>query len=88
MPRKNRIHLGDLYFDVAHRLGDFVYLRVRDDPVRGQVTGYDVAPGLLIYCVSWGPDATERRHYDFELSTSAFVGETDDNESDPDEQEE
>jgi len=79
--RKVRIHLGDLVFDVDFKLGEFVYLRTRDDTTRGQVTGYDVQPGILMYSVCWAPDCTERRHYGFELSTSPFVQDT---EEEPD----
>ena len=85
--RKNRIHIGEECFDIAFKFGDFVYLRTNDTPQRGQVTGYDVQPGLLMYAVCWGPDCIEKHHYEFELSSSPFVQDTEDNESDEPEEE-
>jgi hypothetical protein len=85
--RRNQLQLGDECFDIAFKFGEFVYLRTADAPQRGQVTGYDVQPGLLMYSVCWGPDANEKRHYEFELSTSAFVMDTEDNDGDECEEE-
>lgn len=48
--------------------GTVVYLRTREDRVKGFVTGYSVAPGGNTVWVSW-PDTTETKHYDFELTT-------------------
>lgn len=80
MSRKHQLHLGDTYYDIAHKIGDFVYLRARDEPIRGQVTGYHVRTVSVLYAITWGT-GSESSHYDFELSTSAFVGETTDSES-------
>ena len=79
MSRKHRIHLGDQVYDCTHKLGAFIYLRVRDESIRGQVTGYRLSPGLLAYVVTW-PHG-DSSHYDFELSTSPFVMDTEDNDS-------
>jgi hypothetical protein len=87
LPRKHQLHLGDDYREIAFKIGEFVYMRTADEPQRGQVVGYVVIPGALWYSVCWGPDGTEKRHYEFELSTSAFVMETEDNESEPESEE-
>lgn len=36
------------------------------------VTGYMVRPGgMLIYCITWGEDATEKWHWAMELTEDA-----------------
>jgi hypothetical protein len=65
--RRVRIHLGDVVRDVDYRIGQVVYHRCRDEPVKGLVTGYKVCPDDLLYCVTW-PTGGEQFHYGIELS--------------------
>jgi hypothetical protein len=84
MPRVNRIHLGDVVYDVDYRVADIVYLVTNDRANRGQVIGYSVMPGCVMYNVCWGPDATMKSHYDFELSPHPYrVGMAGDDPHDP-----
>ncbi len=66
--RRHRIHLGDDVREVDFKIGDPVYLKCRDEPVRGLVTGYYVMPSDLLYIVAWGNTGNEQRHYGIELS--------------------
>lgn len=53
-------------------IGSVVYLRVAPEEFRGMVTGYMVRPGgMLIYCITWGEDATEKWHWAMELTEDA-----------------
>jgi hypothetical protein len=45
-----------------------LYLRVRDEPIRGMVTSIHVHPGSVLYYVTWG-DGESSPHYDIELSS-------------------
>lgn len=51
----------------AFALGAEVYLRTRNERLRGLVTGLIVRPGYTAYIVAWG-DASESNHFDFELA--------------------
>lgn len=62
-----RLHLGDDVREVTHPIGSVVYLRMRDEPMRGLVTGYHVWPDQLSYAVTWG-NGNETTHFAIELS--------------------
>jgi hypothetical protein len=56
-----------LSINVAHAIGDIVYLRVVQERSAGIVTGYAIRPdSTVLYYVSWD-DGCERMHYDLEL---------------------
>lgn len=65
--RTTRLHLGDDIREIDYAIGDVVYLKMRDDPIRGIVNGYHVRPESILYAVSWG-DGNESIHYAMELS--------------------
>lgn len=67
---RHRIHLGDDVRELAFGFGDVVYLRCRDEPLRGMVTGLHVRQDQIAYAVSWGT-GQETSHYEMEL-TSEF----------------
>jgi hypothetical protein len=64
----NRLHLGDDLRELEFALYQTVYLRVRDEPVRGMVTGYIVDDNSVLYRVAW-PSA-ETTHYARELTAT------------------
>jgi hypothetical protein len=51
-----------------YAIGDVVYLRVRDEPVRGMVVRLTYFPGGFLYGVTWG-NGNDTFHYGIELST-------------------
>lgn len=58
--------------DTAFWIGDVVYLRSRDDAMRGIVCGLQAFGSASVPCISyqlcWG-NGTNTWHYDLELST-------------------
>lgn len=56
----------------AFWLGDTVYLRVRDERVRGMVTTVPLFSGGQSYDVTWGDTVSEVTHQEMEL-TAEFV---------------
>jgi hypothetical protein len=55
-------------FFADRSLGDVVYLKVRDEPVRGMITGIEIDPRGISYLVTWANQAGELRHYSIELT--------------------
>lgn len=70
---QHRIHLGDDVRELDFAIGDVVYHRCRDDPVRGIVTGYHVRPDSILYDVTWGNTGQETEHYGIELTSERPV---------------
>jgi hypothetical protein len=64
-----RIHLGDDIREVDFPIGSMVYLKARDEPLRGVVCGYAIGPCQVTYEVYWG-DGTDARYHGFELSST------------------
>lgn len=54
-------------YRAEYDLGDVVYLRVRNEAIKGLVTGLIVRPGGVVYLVVWGQDGRENAHYAMEL---------------------
>jgi hypothetical protein len=52
----------------AFDIGDFVYLRARDEPIRGMVVGLVIRPGNMSYLVVWGSGGGEVAHEGIELT--------------------
>lgn len=57
-----------LSIDVAYSFGDVVFLRLRSDRVSGMVTRLNVTNNGVTYGVTWGVDARESWHFDYELT--------------------
>jgi len=64
-----RLHLNDDIREVAFAIGQEVFLKCRDEKVRGLVCGYYVWPGEIAFNVSWG-NGQDSTHYEFELTTA------------------
>jgi hypothetical protein len=47
-------------------LGDVVYLRCRDEPMKGIITGIGIRPGSIYYNVRWS-NGQEEGHFALEL---------------------
>jgi hypothetical protein len=61
--------LKTIELQVAHELGDIVFLRVERERIPGMVTGFSVrANGNLSYSVTWA-GRSESYHYAMELTT-------------------
>lgn len=70
----NRRHMSNLRkikVELWHAIGEIVYLRVRDEQIKGMVTAAHVFESGITYSVCWGDDGNETSHYAFEL-TSEF----------------
>jgi hypothetical protein len=60
---------------VKFRLGDVVYLKIRQDSHKGMVTGITHRPTGTAYSITW-EDGCESGHYDIEL-TDTYIPEYD-----------
>ena len=58
------------YEAATYWFGDIVFLRVREERVRGMVTGVNIRPNGITYSVDWPSGYAS--HYEFEL-TSEFI---------------
>ncbi len=54
---------------LGHRFGDVVYLRCRNESVKGMVTAVVIRPSAKLYGVTWGDSGHESFHNAFELDT-------------------
>jgi hypothetical protein len=55
-------------FESAFGLSDVVFLRCRDEPMRGMITAVTFkSSGLPLYAVTWG-SGSETWHYECEIS--------------------
>ncbi len=64
-----RVHLGDDVREIDFPIGSFVYLRMRDEPLRGMVVGYNVRPDHVLYAVTWG-NGQDTYHFAVELTAT------------------
>jgi hypothetical protein len=53
---------------MIYQIGDVIYLRVRDDALRGMITSITLTPGCPIYFIKWG-DGSSSTHYEIEITT-------------------
>jgi hypothetical protein len=54
----------------GYRFGDIVYLRCRDERIRGMVTLIQHFPsGAKTYGITWGDSGQQSVHYAFELDS-------------------
>ena len=55
-------------YESPYPIGQVVYLRCRDEAIRGMITRIQFSPNGLSFSVCWG-NASETWHYPMELST-------------------
>jgi hypothetical protein len=55
----------------AFDLGDIVYMKVRDEPIKGMVASIVVRPAGVLYYVQWADCYQEGGHYEMELTAEA-----------------